>query len=314
MLVETLPRRRLTLALLALLACHTPTALAEFPTPAQAGNAVPWHHDIATARAASSVSGRPTLVIFTAPWNEPCNRFDAAVGRSIEATTLLGACFEPVRVNVSEDPWTTRRMGVSNVPAACIVDDRETVIVRFECPQTSEGFVTALCKASRDAALAGVDRNVAQASAAAPANPTGPEAAADGSTGATATPVSTELVGLEGFCPVCLVTRQAWVEGNPKITEMHNGQTYCFAGEAERRAFSANPEWYAPALGGDDAVLAARQGVIVAGRRAYSAAYKSRLYLFASPDTRDAFAANPDQFIRRAQIARGNTPGGRVVR
>lgn len=318
MLFGTRPRPVLTLALLMLAACPIQATLAEAPSlpgSMAGGHSVPWHHDIATARAASAVSGRPTIVIFTAPWNEPCNRFEAAVSRSIEATTLLGACFEPVRINVSEDPWTTRRMGVSNVPAACIVNNGEAVLVRFDCPQTSEGFVAALCKASRDAAL-GAATPQAQAplleESADAATPAGDSPVSGGREAAT--PVNAELLGLEGFCPVCLVTRQSWIEGNSRITEMHNGQTYCFAGEAERRAFLANPEWYAPALGGDDAVLAAKQGVIVAGRRAYSAAYKSRLYLFASPDTRDAFVASPDEFVRRAQIARGTTPGGRVIR
>lgn len=324
MLCPTCCRPFLTLALLAIAAPATRAARADFPTrPTQVagGGAAAWHRDIATARAATAVSGRPTLLIFTAPWNEPCNQFEAAIGRSIEATTLLGACFEPVRINVSEDPWTTRRMGVANVPAACIIDDREAVLVRFECPPTSEGFVAALCKASRDAAVSSMDRVTAQAEAlgAEPSTPftapTGPTIlATDRRTDATIRPTQGDRLGLEGYCPVCLVTRQAWIAGNPRISEAHNGHTYCFAGEAERRAFRANPDWYAPALDGDDAVLAAKQNTIVAGRRAYSAAYDSRLYLFASPETRDAFAANPEHYVRRAEIARGAVPGGRVVR
>ena len=301
-------------------------AHADFPpaSPAPASAPVPWHRDIATAKAAAAASGRQTIVIFTAPWNEPCSRFEASLARSIEATTLLTSCFEPIRINVSDDPWTTRRMGVSNVPAACIIDEHEKVLVRFDCPTAAEGFVAAVCKASREAAvasIAGIEPPPRQTAPVATANApaTGTE------NGAVASPVvatpaepsavtSAEQVGLEGYCPVSVVMQESWIPGDPAITCTHQGRTYRFAGEGEKRAFEANPDWYAPAFSGDDAVLASRQGLVVAGKRAYSAAYKSRLYLFASPDTRNAFVANPDTYVRRTQIARGQMPANRVTR
>lgn len=285
------------------------------------GAAVPWHRDIATAKAASAASGRQMIVIFTASWNEPSSRFEAALAGSVEAATLLASCFEPIRINVSDDPWTTRRMGVSNVPAACIIDEQEKVLVRFDCPAASEGFVAAACKASREAAVASIARAEAGTSVAAaptmPPLPTDsgivePPVVAEGAESAAVMPV--EQLGLEGYCPVSVVTQESWIPGDPAITCEHGGRTYRFAGEAEKRAFEANPDWYAPAFSGDDAVLASRQGLVVAGKRAYSAAYKSRLYLFSSPDTRNAFVASPETYTRRTQIARGQTTNGRVVR
>lgn len=300
-------------------------ARADVPPPPHgaASVAVPWHRDIPAAKAAAVASGRQMIVVFTASWNEPSSRFEAALVRSVEAATLLGSCFEPIRINVSDDPWTTRRMGVSNVPAACIIDDQEQVLVRFDCPPTAADFVTAVCKASREAAVAsfaGIDPKTsaapdAAASTATPAQKTDivlppvVTASAEPSAGMPA-----EQVGLEGYCPVSVVTQESWIPGDPEITGVHQGRTYRFAGDAERRAFVANPDWYAPALSGDDAVLAARQGLVVAGKRAYSAAYKARLYLFTSPETRNAFVSNPETYIRRTQVARGQTPGSRVVR
>ncbi len=290
---------------------------------APASSTVSWHRDIATAKAASAASGRQMIVIFTASWNEPSSRFEAALNRSLEATTLLSACFEPIRIHVSDDPWTTRRMGVSNVPAACIIDEQENVLVNFDCPATAESFVAAVCKASREAAVASIARtepNPGDLPAAMAATTTLPS-----ETGVVEPPVVTatveptdvmpvEQLGLEGYCPVSVVTQESWIPGDPEITSTHRGRTYRFAGDAEKRAFEANPDWYAPAFSGDDAVLASRQGLVVAGKRAYSAAYKSRLYLFSSPDTRSAFVANPETYIRRTQIARGQTPTTRVVR
>ena len=297
------------------------TARADFPSAAH-GAAVPWHRDIATAKAASAASGRQMIVIFTASWNEPSSRFEAALAGSVEAATLLASCFEPIRINVSDDPWTTRRMGVSNVPAACIIDEQEKVLVRFDCPAAAEGFVAATCKASREAAVASIAQAepTATATAAATTTPDAsfdagivePPVVAEGAENATVMPV--EQLGLEGYCPVSVVTQDSWIPGDSAITCEHRGRTYRFAGEAEKRAFEANPEWYAPAFSGDDAVLATRQGLVVSGRRAYSAAYKSRLYLFSSPDTRNAFVASPETYIRRTQMARGQTTSGRVVR
>jgi YHS domain-containing protein len=297
-------------------------AHADAPSPhAPASSTVSWHRDIATAKAAAAASGRQMLVIFTASWNEPSSRFEAALTRSLEATTLLSACFEPIRINVSDDPWTTRRMGVSNVPAACIIDEQEKVLVRFDCPAAAENFVAAVCKASREAAVASLariepspgDLPATFGGTTTPPTETGviePPVVAATTEPTDVMPV--EQLGLEGYCPVSVVTQESWVPGDPEITFSHRGRTYRFAGEAEKRAFEANPDWYAPAFSGDDAVLASRQGLVVSGKRAYSAAYKSRLYLFNSPDTRSAFVANPETYIRRTQIARGQTPTTRV--
>lgn len=297
------------------------------PAPAHAdapaSSPVSWHRDIATAKAAATASGRQMIVIFTASWNEPSSRFDAALARSLEATTLLSSCFEPIRINVSDDPWTTRRMGVSNVPAACIIDEQEKVLVRFDCPPAAESFVAAVCKASREAAVASIAR-IEPSPGDLPATTAGaaplpaemgivePPVVAAASEPTAVMPV--EQLGLEGYCPVSVVTQDSWIPGDPAILSTHRGRTYRFAGDAEKRAFEANPDWYAPAFSGDDAVLASRQGLVVAGKRAYSAAYKSRLYLFSSPDTRSAFVANPETYVRRTQIARGQNSAGRVVR
>lgn len=303
-----------------------PAAQADFPSGASAPSAatVPWHHDITTAKAAAAASGRQTIVIFTAAWNEPCSRFEASLAQSVEATTLLASCFEPIRINVSDDPWTTRRLGVSNVPAACIIDEQDRVLARFDCPTVAAGFVAAVCKASREAAVASIAALEQQN------RPTAPVTTASVSTagtekGAVAGPevapasdptkaTASEQVGLEGYCPVSVVMQESWIPGDPTITSTYQGRTYRLAGESEKRAFDANPEWYAPALSGDDAVLASRQGLVVAGKRAYSAAYQSRLYLFASPDTRNAFVANPETYVRRSQVARGQTSANHVTR
>jgi YHS domain-containing protein len=131
--------------------------------------------------------------------------------------------------------------------------------------------------------------------AAAPTSPTAPT-----SNAAAEQPMP---LGLEGYCPVTLAEKQVWAEGRPQYGARHRGRTYLFAGPDQQRAFLADPDRYAPALSGDDPVLAFEQGKSLPGQRRFGVACQSRIYLFASPQTRDAFAANPEKYTGRVALA-----------
>lgn len=121
-------------------------------------------------------------------------------------------------------------------------------------------------------------------------------------------------LGLEGYCPVTVVERGSWVEGRPQWGVRHRGRTYLFAGPEQQQAFLADPNRYAPALSGDDPVLAFEHGRCEPGRRAYGVSYQSRMYLFSSPETRAAFSADPDRYTARVLIAEGTAPSGGIRR
>ena len=110
-------------------------------------------------------------------------------------------------------------------------------------------------------------------------------------------------VGLEGYCAVSLVDKRLWVEGRAKWGVRHRGRTYLFAGPEEQKAFLANPDRYAPGLAGDDPVLATDLGRKVPGQRQYGVSYRSKVYLFSSPDTKAAFEANPQKYSQQVQVA-----------
>jgi thioredoxin-like negative regulator of GroEL len=103
---------------------------------------------ITQAKAASQVSHRPVLILFVASWFEKSINHDTTFLASEEAVALLTACFEPVRVDIEADPATPKRLGVSNIPSACVVDADERVLSRFDCPETSAGFVAAAGRAA----------------------------------------------------------------------------------------------------------------------------------------------------------------------
>jgi len=142
-----------------------------------------------------------------------------------------------------------------------------------------------------------------------PARPQSPAAVvASGKLAATQNIPTTMPLGMEGYCPVTVVERGTWVEGRPQWGARHRGRTYLFAGPEQQQAFMADPDRYAPALSGDDPVLAFQSGRSEPGRRAYGVTYQSRMYLFSSPETRAAFSADPDRYTSRVLIAEGRVP------
>jgi len=110
-------------------------------------------------------------------------------------------------------------------------------------------------------------------------------------------PFETAPVGLEGYCPVELVRHEQWVEGDPRWAVEHEGRTYLMSGALASRLFRANPEQYAPVLGGCDPVLAATGKGMVAGRTDVSVIYAGRLYMFSSQVTLAKFREHPERFI-----------------
>lgn len=463
--------------------------------PASAAPASPWHADLAQARAASAASHRPVLALFVASWHEASRQTAAALQADADVNALLSACFEPVTLDVESDPELTRRLEVSHVPTAVVLDAGDQKIAAFECPNAAPAFIAAAARTARDIAAqtatagAANDAGSAASLAAAPhdapargsismltakvrqlsnfatdgpstagagaaprtiglhdsfaggaapavpepvlpqvppawnaerptaplavttpptatsrptiepvthgaataAQPTGaaptwlatagpgvqessasvsdmpPTAPTPGTTAApqpatglmaavqkpfasllrkpepaavakpeppptmpparpqwpgtlagsaqSAPPAAaapavpgpaaeaTMPLGLEGYCPVTLVEKQVWTEGRPQYGARHRGRTYLFAGPEQQQTFLADPDRYAPALSGDDPVLAFEHGKSMPGQRRYGVVCQSRMYLFASPATRDAFAANPDKYAGRVALA-----------
>jgi YHS domain-containing protein len=122
-------------------------------------------------------------------------------------------------------------------------------------------------------------------------------------------------LGLEGYCPVTLAEKGQWTEGRAQWGARHRGRTYLFASEEQQRAFLADPDRYAPALSGDDPVLACDKRTSAPGQRRYGVTYQSRMYLFSSPETRSQFAANPNRYVGRVALAETPTrSGGTILR
>jgi len=126
-------------------------------------------------------------------------------------------------------------------------------------------------------------------------------------------PQRTMPLGLEGYCPVALMESGNWVEGQARWGARHRGRTYLFSGLEQQQAFLSDPDRYSPALSGDDPVAAIDGGQTSAGQRRYGVTYQQRIYLFESPETRAAFAANPQRYTSRVLLAEQPSRGADTV-
>ncbi|MDR3183089.1 MAG: thioredoxin family protein [Planctomycetaceae bacterium] len=107
-------------------------------------------------------------------------------------------------------------------------------------------------------------------------------------------------LALEGFCPVTLSLEERWVSGNPVYCTMYQGAVFRFTSQETLLAFAKEPARFVPAAMGEDIVLMVDRNKRVNGSREFGAWFQSRVFLFSSQETLDAFAAKPEYY---AEIA-----------
>ncbi|HEY5315698.1 MAG TPA: hypothetical protein VIK18_24420, partial [Pirellulales bacterium] len=117
-------------------------------------------------------------------------------------------------------------------------------------------------------------------------------------------PPGSPPLGLEGYCPVTLVDKHAWREGDVRFGAIHHGRTYLFASHAEQQRFLANPDAFSPVMSGDDPVLALDENKSVPGKRKHGVFFSNRVYLFSTEATLTAFSKNPGRYAPEITQAR----------
>ena len=106
-------------------------------------------------------------------------------------------------------------------------------------------------------------------------------------------------LAIEGFDPVAYFTDARPLIGLPDFEVSEAGAVWRFRNEGNRASFIAHPDIYGPQFGGYDPISLAR-GVTFAGNPRFWLISGERLYLFGREEHRDAFAADPEQFLRQA--------------
>ncbi|MCR9197347.1 MAG: hypothetical protein NXI04_01770 [Planctomycetaceae bacterium] len=115
----------------------------------------------------------------------------------------------------------------------------------------------------------------------------------------------TAKVGLDGYCPVCIVDARKWEKGNPRISSTFDGLTYYFPSTGLKTKFDRNPQRYVPALNGDCIVCLEKADKRVPGSIYHAALHNNRLYLFPSEKEKQAFSRSPEAFEKTDLAANG---------
>jgi hypothetical protein len=106
-------------------------------------------------------------------------------------------------------------------------------------------------------------------------------------------------LAIEGFDPVAYFVDARPEAGLPDFEMSEAGAVWRFRNEGNRASFAAHPDIYGPKFGGYDPTSLAR-GVTFAGNPRFWLVSGQRLYLFGREEHRDAFAADPESFLRQA--------------
>jgi hypothetical protein len=108
-------------------------------------------------------------------------------------------------------------------------------------------------------------------------------------------------LAIEGFDPVAYFVDHHPELGLPEYEAAEAGAVWRFRNEGNRASFVAHPEVYGPQFGGYDPIDVAR-GVTFAGNPRFWVITGERLYLFGLETSRDAFAAEPERYLRQAVV------------
>ena len=114
-----------------------------------------------------------------------------------------------------------------------------------------------------------------------------------------------EKIGLEGYCPVCVIDARKWERGRPEFQSTYDGVTYYFPNAAIKGKFDAAPAKYVPALGGDCTVCYAKLGKRVPGNIRHASLRNKRLFLFPSDGEKRVFEEDPQAYTDVDLAAKG---------
>ncbi len=120
-------------------------------------------------------------------------------------------------------------------------------------------------------------------------------------------PTNGNSVALHGKCPVTLVNRAQWVDGDPQFGCIHRGRTYLFVSEAGKNEFQQNPDKYSPLLAGYDPVIFHESGILVDGLEEHGVFMgrlpNQRVILFSTSESRRRFQQEPADYIESVRQA-----------
>lgn len=253
-----------------------------------------WYSTYHEAEAVAKEQNLPLLIHFHASFCGPCRQMSAQVFSQRNVQQQLRKGLAAVEVDIQHDPALAQRYGATTVPRDVVVfpDGRhETINIGFKSTYV---YIDLL----KDIARRGEQFAVPQQSLVADNETSDSASAAD----KASTPDRSEIVGLEGFCPVQLIRDRKWVTGNKELKDQYRGVTYYFSSREDLDYFRDNPSKFTPQNLGCDPVVLYDNQQAVSGDIRFGAFFDNKLFLFDSQKNRAEFKENPLKFsvIRHA--------------
>lgn len=103
---------------------------------------------------------------------------------------------------------------------------------------------------------------------------------------------------INGYDPVAYFTENKAVEGNKEYTFQWQDATWYFSSEANKNAFSQNPEKYAPQYGGYCSFAVSKGFTANTDPNAFTI-YDGKLYLFDSEGVKNDWLSNPSENLKQ---------------
>jgi YHS domain-containing protein/thiol-disulfide isomerase/thioredoxin len=255
-----------------------------------------WRNDFETALAEAKRLNRPLLVHFHADWCGPCRQMEQNVLRREQVQRELRRLVIPVKVNTDRAPAIAERYHIDQLPTDLFLEPDGTPIVESTGYRGANEYVSAAGRAALKYADLLAQR--AQQNS---------QPAVDPGAGTTSLAAAAERKPmLGGYSPVTLWKNRKWEKGSPQFQSDYKGQVYQMASVEEQQEFNENPTRYAPRFLGCDPVIVYQSDRAVLGSTKFGAFYDDELYLFVNNDNRQAFKANPDQYIRTRVVLRAD--------
>ncbi len=290
--------------------------------PAIGQQPVHWEATIDSAKAAAGQSNRLVLILFSAPWCTACHHLEDDIRNQPGAVASLEANFVPVKINYDYYPNTAKQYGVTRLPTTVILapNARGEVLAVIPEYMPAGQYLSTLNKVVADAKRhqAGVFAQiqasppVGSAAAVGPLPATGPAAAANSVPASQVVAVPRLPVGPVQNQPPATPPATggpgpaAPGPGAPPVNVPAANSTAIATGPAlagsrppgpqkpaESISRPANPPF---GLDGFCPVQLVENFRWQPGKKTWGAIHRGRTYLFAGPEERRRFLAEPDRY------------------
>lgn len=241
---------------------------------------ISWQTDLKQAALQARSQDKAMLIQIGATWCGFCHKMDKETYRDQRVIKQVNSCFIPVRVDADQNPEFVEAIGVAGLPTTVIISPELKIVKKlsgYVAAREMQGHLKKICLVNHEQA-APAKTHTAQIKK-------------------MSQKETTPVFAFKSVCLVSMLDDQELVEGSPKYTSEFKGRKLCFASQAHKQKFDANPLHYWPAFDGQCRVSQLEQNRTVEGDPYAGGVYREHLVFFSSDAERERFSANPSYYL-----------------